>query len=108
MDSKLLNGFLEMLILETLSRCASYGYSITQTVRERSRGEFELKEGSLYPALHRLERQKLVESYWETAEGRRRKYYRITVEGSGVLDARRKEWREFSNAVNGVLGLQMG
>ena len=106
MDTRLLNGMLETLILEVLSGSPSYGYEITQTVLTRSEGRVELKEGSLYPALHRLERQKLVDSYWTEHEGRRRKYYKLTTAGRKALAARRKEWRAFSTGVNGVLGLE--
>ncbi len=105
MDSKLLTGTLEMLILDILARGPNYGYAISQAVFVQSHGYFELKEGSLYPALHRMERQKLVSAYWiETDEGRQRKYYKITSAGQKALNARREEWNRFSNAVNGVLG----
>jgi transcriptional regulator len=106
MDTRLLTGAVEMLILDVVSHGPSYGYEITQTVLSRSAGEFELKEGSLYPALHRLERQKLLDSYWTEADGRRRKYYKLTTAGRKALAARRDEWRAFSGAVNGVLGLE--
>jgi len=108
MDTKLLSGTVEMLILEVVSQGPSYGYEITQTVLARSGGLFELKEGSLYPALHRIERQKLLESYWTEHDGRRRKYYRLTTAGRKALAARRQEWMNFSTGVNGVLGLEMG
>ena len=108
MDTKLLNGTLEMLMLEVISDGPSYGYQIVQTVLSRSNGHFELKEGSLYPALHRLERQKLLESYWTEFEGRRRKYYKVTSAGRKALAARRKEWQAFAEGVNGVLGMQYG
>ena len=106
MDTRLLNGMLETLILEVVSGGPSYGYEISQTVLSRSEGRVELKEGSLYPALHRLERQKLLDSYWIEREGRRRKYYKLTTAGRTALAARRKEWREFATGVNGVLGLE--
>lgn len=107
MDTKLLNGTVEMLMLEVISHGPTYGYEITNTVLDRSRGEFELKEGSLYPALHRLEREKLLEAYWSEHDGRRRKYYRLTALGRKALAARKTEWRSFATAVNGVLGMQM-
>ncbi|MCX7016347.1 MAG: PadR family transcriptional regulator [Candidatus Sumerlaeota bacterium] len=104
MDSRLLWGAVDMLILDVLSRGPSYGYEISQTVLTQSQGYFELKEGSLYPALHRLERQGLFSSYWiDTEDGRRRKYYRITAAGEKVLAARRDEWMRFAAGVNGVL-----
>src|SRR5271168_4115582 len=71
---------------------------------ERSNGYFELKEGSLYPALHRLERQKLLRSSWRQADGRRRKYYELTEAGRLDLASRKKSWMSFTAGVNGVLG----
>ncbi|SFH60568.1 PadR family transcriptional regulator [Planctomicrobium piriforme] len=107
MDIKLLNGTVEMMMLESISHGPTYGYEIVQTVLSRSNGQFELKEGSLYPALHRLERQELLESYWAEQDGRRRKYYKLTAAGKKALAARRKEWQAFSHGVNGVLGIEM-
>ncbi|TVQ54424.1 MAG: PadR family transcriptional regulator [Phycisphaerales bacterium] len=107
MDSRFLTGAVDMLILDVLSRGDSYGYQISQTVMSQSDGYFELKEGSLYPALHRLERQKMLKAYWvEPEEGRRRKYYKLTAKGRKTLEERRENWRNFSQAVNGVLGGQ--
>lgn len=105
MDSRLLWGALEMLILDVLVREPNYGYQIAQTVLDQSQGYFDLKEGSLYPALHRMERQRLLESYWvDTDEGRRRKYYRITPAGKAALTEKRAEWQRFAAGVQGVLG----
>lgn len=106
MDPKLLTGFLELLILETLSAGPSYGYAITQEVLSRSGARFELKEGSLYPALHRLEREKLLKSSWGEGDGRQRKYYEITSAGRKALDHKKSEWAEFAAGINGVLGLR--
>ena len=104
MDSQLLAGTLEMLVLQVVSPEPSYGYAITQVVLQRSRGYLELKEGSLYPALHRLERDGLLESYWvEAGPKRRRKYYRVTAKGLAVLEEKQSEWRRFSAAVDGVM-----
>ena len=104
MDSRLLSGTLEMLMLEVISPGPTYGYEITQTVMTRSQGYFELKEGSLYPALHRLEAQKLLKSVWREVDGRRRKYYELTAAGHKELAAKRTEWRAFANGVEGTLG----
>jgi PadR family transcriptional regulator, regulatory protein PadR len=105
MDSRLLTGTVDMLILDVLARGDNYGYQIAQTVLSQSREYFELKEGSLYPALHRLERQSLSKAYWiDTDEGRRRKYYRLTPKGRAALHEKRDEWRRFAAGVNGVLG----
>ncbi len=105
LDPRLLTGTLDLLILDVLSRGESYGYQIAQTVLAQSGDRFELKEGSLYPALHRLERQKWLKPTWrDTAEGRRRKYYKLTPKGQAALDAKREEWSQFASAVNSVLG----
>ena len=104
MDSRLLWGTVEMLILEVVSHGLTYGYEIAQTVCDRSRGYFELKEGSLYPALHRLERQKMLSSFWREIDGRRRKYYKLTLSGQKALEARKQEWTSFATGVQGVLG----
>lgn len=106
MDPKLLTGTLETMMLEVLSSAPSYGYEIVQTVLARSEGRLALKEGSLYPALHKLEREKLLESYWTECDGRRRKYYRLTAAGRSLLEKRREEWKSFAAGVNGVLGLE--
>jgi PadR family transcriptional regulator PadR len=104
MDSQFPGSAVEMLILEVAVQGATYGYEITQTVAERSRGYFELKEGSLYPALHRLEQQKLLRAFWRAADGRRRKYYELTDAGRADLVARKRSWSTFAAGVNGVLG----
>ena len=105
MDSRLLWGTVDMLIMEVIAREPSYGYQIAQTVMSQSKGYFELKEGSMYPALHRMERQKLLSSNWvETEDGRRRKFYRLTPAGRRVLAVKRQEWERFTAGVTGVLG----
>ena len=108
MDSRLLWGTVEMLILEVVSAGQTYGYEITQQVFGLSDGYFKLKEGSLYPALHRMEREKLLSSSWKEADGRRRKYYRLTPAGKKELVAKREQWQQFSVSVNRVLGGQHG
>lgn len=108
MESRLLWGTVEMLILEVISHGRTYGYDIVQQVTGRSQGYFELTEGSLYPALHRLERQKLLASSWSEVDGRRRKYYRLTAAGRKALAAKKQEWTEFATGVNAVLGAEYG
>lgn len=106
MDPKLLSGTVEMLILQVVLPESTYGYHITQEVLKKSEGYFQLKEGSLYPALHRMERETLLESYWMNADtGRRRKYYRITALGKKALEEKKAEWEQFSIGVNGILGV---
>ena len=109
MDSRLLWGTVDMLILDVVSRAPTYGYQIAQSVLSQSKGYFELKEGSLYPALHRMERQKLLRSYWvDTDEGRRRKFYELTPAGRKALKEKREEWERFAAGVHGVLGASVG
>lgn len=107
MDSKLLTGTVDLLILEVVSGGPTYGYEISQQVIERSRGYFQLKEGSLYPALHRLERQSLLASEWHEADGRRRKYYKLTAVGRKTLITKKAEWTEFARGVSSVLGTNL-
>jgi transcriptional regulator len=104
MDSGLLGSALEMLILEVIAQGPSYGYEIAQTVAGRSDGTFAMKEGSLYPALHRLERQKFLKPTWREADGRRRKYYELTKAGRAELASRKESWARFAAGINGVLG----
>lgn len=81
------------LILSILQRGDSYGYAIIQEVRARSGGEMQWADGMLYPILHRLEKRKLVRSYWGVAEsGRKRKYYRLHRAGAEELVAQRAHW----------------
>jgi PadR family transcriptional regulator, regulatory protein PadR len=88
------------LILSILARGESYGYAIIQEVRELSGGEMEWADGMLYPILHRLEKRKLVESFWGLAEnGRKRKYYRLRRAGAEELAALRAHW----NQLHGML-----
>jgi transcriptional regulator len=108
MDSRLLTGTVDTLILEIVGSAPTYGYEIVQTVQERSRGYFEITEGSLYPALHRLERQKLLDSFWKEVEGRERKYYKLTPAGRSALATKKQEWRKFAAGVNGILGAAHG
>jgi PadR family transcriptional regulator, regulatory protein PadR len=96
-------GTLPTLILEALERDPSHGYRIAQQIKERSRGVLDFKEGTLYPALHKLENDGLVESYDEVEKGRRRRYYRITKSGRGVLAKDRADWRTLSQAVTLIL-----
>lgn len=105
MDS--LWGTVEMLLLEVISKGASYGYEISQTVMSRSGGFFSLKEGSLYPALHRLEQQKLLKSVWKQVEGRRRKYYELTARGLDALAEKKQAWQSYAKGVEGVIGASL-
>jgi PadR family transcriptional regulator, regulatory protein PadR len=99
-----LKGTLPTLILEVLADESSHGYRIAQEIKERSKGILDFKEGTLYPALHKLENQGFVESSEESEKGRPRRYYRITTAGRSMLIKDRAEWRELSRAVSSILG----
>jgi transcriptional regulator len=99
-----LKGTLPTLILESLMRETGHGYRIAQQIKERSQGVLDFKEGTLYPALHKLESEGLVESYEGTEKGRPRRYYSITKSGKAALAKDRAEWRKVSRAVTILLG----
>ena len=97
-------GTLPTLILEALANEPSHGYRIAQKIKERSKGVLDFKEGTLYPALHKLEAEGMVESYESVENGRSRRHYRITKSGRGMLARDRAEWRVLSRAVTTILG----
>jgi DNA-binding PadR family transcriptional regulator len=104
MKSDTLNGQLDPLILATVAEEPAHGYAILQRLKERSGGAFDLAEGTIYPALHRLERDGLLSSAWSTESGRRRRVYSVTRAGTSALEVRRREWKQFSRAVAAVIG----
>jgi PadR family transcriptional regulator, regulatory protein PadR len=104
MRSDLLKGHLDLVLLSCLGEGPAHGYLLSKRVKERSGGEFELLEGTLYPALHRLEARRLVASSWSVEGGRRRRVYRLTPKGTRALGERTAEWHRFSRTVDGVLG----
>ena len=98
---ELLKGSTETLLLSLLSDEAMYGYQLVKEMDKRSSGYFRFKEGTLYPALHRLERDNLVMGSWETsATGQNRRYYNITLKGQTRLASMIAEWNLFTKAVN--------
>jgi PadR family transcriptional regulator PadR len=104
-DRELKRGTLEMVLLKLLSERQMYGYELVSTLEKRGGDQFQIKEGTLYPVLYRLENDGFVESRWETLErGVPRKYYRLTQAGTGELEALTQEWQAFSAAVNRLLG----
>jgi len=104
MRSEKLKGHLDLLLLSVLSRGPGHGYEIITRLRDRSDGAFELPEGTVYPALHRLEEAGLLASAWDVVSGRRRRIYRLTTAGEAALAAEANQWREFSTSMARVLG----
>jgi len=100
----LLRGTLEPLILKTLTRGPRHGYAIARWLEERTGSELAIEEGSLYPALYRMEERGWIEARWGVSElGRQAKFYHLTPEGKALLAERTDEWRRFAHAVSGVL-----
>ena len=102
--TNLLQGTLDLLILKTLALGPLHGWGISKRIRERSRDVLQVNQGSLYPALYRLEDRGWIESDWGVSpEGRRAKFYRLTTEGRRQFAAERAQWRVFAAAVDQVL-----
>jgi DNA-binding PadR family transcriptional regulator len=104
MKADTLNGQLDPVILATVAEEPAHGYAILQRLKERSSGAFDLAEGTIYPALHRLERDGLLSSSWSMGGGRRRRVYSVTRAGTSALESRRREWKQFSRAIEAVMG----
>jgi PadR family transcriptional regulator, regulatory protein PadR len=103
MGNDQLRGYVGMLLLATLASGPAHGYALSAELRRRSNGHLSIVEGSLYPALHRLEAGGLVASRSETSDGRRRRLYEITADGKVVLEEEIRSWTEFEACVNEVL-----
>ena len=102
--SELLHGTLETLILKTLAGGRRHGYGIAHVIEDGTDGAIAVEDGSLYPALYRMERKELIEAEWGVSElGRRAKFYRITARGRRQLAAQTAEWTRFAGAVSKVL-----
>jgi len=103
MMQELPKGHLDALVLAVIEAEPAHGYAIVHGLRRRSGQAFRFSEGTVYPALHRLERDGLVRSRWTAARGRRRRVYRVTPAGREALAVRRLEWKSFARAVESVL-----
>ena len=103
MRGQALKGHLDLLLLAILADGAQHGYAIIDELRERSDDVFDLPEGTVYPALHRLHKSGYLDSEWTEVHGRRRRTYRLTDAGRGALGEQRDAWDEFTNAVSMVV-----
>ena len=99
-----LKGQLELVVLASLRGGPRHGYAIIKELRDRSSGELDVLEGTLYPALHRLEQAGLIKSRWATAAGRRRRVYELTKKGTKALADQESEWRSFVRTLDSILG----
>ena len=109
LQDQIRKGSTEILILSLLAEGPMYGYQISQELRQRSGGYFEMKEGLLYPTLHRMAQDGLLTSEWrETGTARRRKYYAITDKGRRALSEQTTEWRNFIQKLTQLLDTPAG
>jgi transcriptional regulator len=101
---ELLHGTLDALVLKTLGGGRRHGYAIARAIEEANEGVVEIEEGSLYPALYRMEKKAWIEAEWGLSElGRRAKFYRLTPRGRRQLTAQTAEWARFAAAITRVL-----
>ncbi|MGN0535402.1 MAG: PadR family transcriptional regulator [Eubacterium sp.] len=102
-SKELSTGTIPIMVLSVLKSEDMYGYRIIKTLEARSENVFSLKEGTLYPILHSMEKEKILESYWDTSTGRKKKYYHITKKGLKLLNEKVEEFEHFTTTVQKVL-----
>jgi transcriptional regulator len=104
MEGEMLKGHLDMIVLAALAAGPAHGYAVIEEIRRKSGQAFDLPEGTIYPALHRLEQAGLLTSRWVVAEsGRQRRVYTLTRRGERSLTDRRAVWQRFCEAMGGLL-----
>lgn len=104
-NRELVKGSTSLLVLQLLQERDMYGYELVKEMDHRSDHGFQMKEGTLYPALHKLEKQEYIECYWvEQEKGPARKYYRITMAGKEMLEIKTNEWNRYVQVMNKVMG----
>jgi PadR family transcriptional regulator len=104
MEGEMLKGHLDMIVLAALAAGPAHGYAVIEEIRRKSGQAFDLPEGTIYPALHRLEQAGLLSSRWVVAEsGRQRRVYTLTRRGERALTKQRGVWRQFCEAMGGLL-----
>ena len=103
MRAETLKGHLDGILLAVIEPAPCHGYAIMEAIRERSAGQVDLPTGTIYPALHRLERAGLVKANWSADGGRRRRVYQLTPAGRRALDGERGSWRDFAAVVTTLL-----
>jgi PadR family transcriptional regulator, regulatory protein PadR len=104
----LLRGSLEMLVLSELGSGSRYGYQILVDLRHKSGGRVDLKAGTLYPILHKLERTGCIRSWWDESAGRDRKWYALTDKGQSRVHCDAREWLDYATCVRAMLGPILG
>jgi DNA-binding PadR family transcriptional regulator len=104
MKGQALKGHLDMLLLAVVREGATHGYAIIEALRRHSDGALDIPEGTIYPALHRLERLGALSSRWDDSLGRRRRVYALTASGRRLLEQRAHDWSLFSKVITSVIG----
>ena len=107
-SKELIKGSTSMLVMSVLKNKDLYGYKIIKEIETLSDNVFSLKEGTLYPILHALEKENLLESYWDDTDSRKKKYYHLTNKGQKQIMEKKEEWQVFQKSVNKVLDFSMG
>ena len=102
-NNGVIKGHLDVLLMSVIASGPMHGYAVIRALRERSGEAFDLPEGTIYPALHRLEEQGLLGSAWTIADGRRRRVYRLNGLGQRALAEGQREWQAFARSVDAVL-----
>lgn len=108
MRSEGVRGHLDLILLGVLATAPGHGYAVINELKQRTDGVLDLPEGSVYPALHRLEDVGLVVSEWNPVGGRRRRVYRLTPDGTRALAAERREWRRLAGAIDAIVEARPG
>ncbi|WP_042220598.1 PadR family transcriptional regulator [Oceanobacillus manasiensis] len=103
-NRELVKGSTSLLVLQLLEERDMYGYELVKEMDQRSEHNLQIKEGTLYPALHKLEKQEYIECYWQNQEkGPARKYYRITEQGKEMLEEKTSEWHRYVQVMNNLI-----
>jgi DNA-binding PadR family transcriptional regulator len=102
-EAQVLKGHLDVLLMAALEEGPRHGYAVKEQLRTGSGGRFDLPTGTIYPALHRLERAGLINGSWSTVDGRRRRTYRLTAAGRRRLQDERSNWHGFAAAISALL-----
>lgn len=106
-NNELIHGTLDLLILKVLATGKMHGWDISKRIMVVSKDRLLIKQGSLYPAVHRLEQKRLIEAEWGVSElGRRAKFYRLTKKGRKQLEAETSRWAAFVESIGLVLGME--
>lgn len=104
-NRELVKGSTALLVLQLLNESDMYGYQLVKEIEKRSDNHIQMKEGTLYPALHKLEKQEYVDCYWQDqTKGPARKYYQITDHGKAILAERTSEWHRYVQVMNDLIG----